>query len=469
MAGGGASLDGQPLAYVTNSASNSVSVIDTGDDTVVDTVLVGNGPEGLAVAPDGKHVYVAISTDNDLAVIDTTSDKVVKTVSVAGGANRVAVTPDGKRVYVTGDSGAGRAFVTVIDTTSDKVVNTVAVAGGANDVAVTPDGKRVYVTGSYAISVIDATSDMVVATIPNVCCDAGSDDIAIAPDGKHAYTTNSGAAHAGCFTSVIDTVTKTNTFGTRLTITGYCAYQLAITPNGKYIYVPLGEFPAIFAIKTATNTIDATVPFAQSPIAVAITPDGRRAYVTAGNFNTEPNSVVVIETRTNSIIATIAVPSGTAIAIIPPPQGIEFLAFKARLDINFGHKPRGDGFDLESEFTLSSTVSNGIHPESEPVKLQVGPFIATIPAGSFREHGDYSRRSYRFEGVIDGVRLEAQIKPTGTLRYAFQAEAKGANLSGTNNPVQVSLRIGDDAGLTSVKADLDRPREAFDDETDHQR
>ncbi len=337
---------GQPLAYVTNFASNSVSVIDTGDDTVVDTVLVGNGPERLAVAPDGKHVYVAISTDNDLAVIDTTSDKVVKTVAVAGGANRVAVTPDGKRVYVAGDSGAGRAFVTVIDTTSDKVVNTVAVAGGANDVAVTPDGKRVYVTGSYAISVIDATSDMVVATIPNVY-DVGSDGIAIAPDGKHAYTTNSGAAHAGCFVSVIDAVTATNMFGTRLVISGPCTAQVAITPNGNYIYAPLASLSdiSIFAIKTATNAIEVTFPLGQIQgtffTDVAITPDGRRAYVSAGS------SVVVVDTRTNSIIATIAVPGGTGIAIIPPPQGIQFLAFKARLDINFGHKPRGDGFDLE--------------------------------------------------------------------------------------------------------------------------
>ncbi len=54
------------------------------------------------------------------------------------------------------------------------------------------------------------------------------------------------------------------------------------------------------------------------------------------------------------------------------------------------------------------------------------------------------------------MRLEAQIEPTGALRYGFQAKAKDANMAGTTNPVQVSLSIGDDAGLTPVKADLDR-------------
>ncbi len=62
---------------------------------------------------------------------------------------------------------------------------------------------------------------------------------------------------------------------------------------------------------------------------------------------------------------------------------------------------------------------------------------------------------FSFHGVIDGVKLEALIKRAGTLRYAFQAEAKGANLAGTKNAVQVILTIGDNSGTTSVTADID--------------
>jgi hypothetical protein len=69
--------------------------------------------------------------------------------------------------------------------------------------------------------------------------------------------------------------------------------------------------------------------------------------------------------------------------------------------------------------------------------------------------------------IIKGVRLEAKIERTGSLRYTFSAEAKGANLSGITNPVQVSLGIGDDAGLTSVKADIDREHRVHSDWTDH--
>jgi hypothetical protein len=50
------------------------------------------------------------------------------------------------------------------------------------------------------------------------------------------------------------------------------------------------------------------------------------------------------------------------------------------------------------------------------------------------------------------VSLQALIIPTGTLRYAFNAVATGANLAGTKNTVPVSLTIGGDSGTTSVKA-----------------
>ena len=49
--------------------------------------------------------------------------------------------------------------------------------------------------------------------------------------------------------------------------------------------------------------------------------------------------------------------------------------------------------------------------------------------------------SYTFEGVFDGVHLEAKIELMGGFRYAFHTEAKRANLSGITKPVQVSLGI----------------------------
>jgi hypothetical protein len=56
--------------------------------------------------------------------------------------------------------------------------------------------------------------------------------------------------------------------------------------------------------------------------------------------------------------------------------------------------------------------------------------------------------------VINGVPLHVVTEPTGTKRYAFDAAAQNANLTGTVNPVPVTLTIGDDGGTVSVKADI---------------
>jgi len=138
--------------------------------------------------------------------------------------------------------------------------------------------------------------------------------------------------------------------------------------------------------------------------------------------------------------------------------GTPFLAFSATLTIDFGGPPPENTFNLHSSFTLSSTASNGINPVTEPVTLQVGTVTTTLPPGSFSMH---KNGSFTFAGVIGGVSLDAQIKPTGTLRYEFQAKGKGASLTGTTNPVPVMLTIGDDSGTTSVTAHIARQNAGF--------
>src|SRR5215470_11885649 len=69
-------------AYITNSGSNTVSVIDTATNTVVSTIPVGISPAGVAVTPDGSNVYVTNFTSNTVSVIDTATNTVVSTIPV---------------------------------------------------------------------------------------------------------------------------------------------------------------------------------------------------------------------------------------------------------------------------------------------------------------------------------------------------------------------------------------------------
>jgi YVTN family beta-propeller protein len=436
-------VEAAPFAYVANENSNNVSVIDTATNTVVATVLVGNFPSGVAVTPDGKHVYVTNSGGpGSVSVIETASNMVVATIAFPVGLpSAVAITPDGKHAYVANFTSN---TVSVIDTATNMVVGTpIPVGMTPFGVAVTPDGTQAYVTnlgllGVSTVSVIATASNSVVATVAVGTNPAG---VAVTPNGKHAYVANGGSNSV----SVIATATNTVV----ATVAGVStAEEIAMTPDGKHAYVTNELSKTVSVIDTATNTVEpATLPVGLDPLGVAITPDGKHAYV--ANLGSNPGTVLVIDTATNNVVATVGVgnePSG--VGIIPPPPGTPFLALSANLEIAFGTAPNQDAFVLGSGFTLSSTAPV-INPLTAAVTLQIGTFAVTIPPGSFKKNhaGDFI-----FTGVINGVTLEAVIKPTGTLRYAFQAKAAGANFTGTQNTVYLTLAIGGDSGATSVTA-----------------
>ncbi|MGH6839291.1 MAG: beta-propeller fold lactonase family protein [Methylocella sp.] len=467
-----------PFAYVTNESDNTVSVIDTATNKVVATVPVAGGVGSIAVAPDGKHAYVANFDSNTVSVIDTASNTVVATVPIGCSPasntscllNGVAVTPDGKYAYVANSTSIrlpvipdgkhpdvmnngkfsfpGPGTVSVIDTATNTVVGSpIPVGVDPRGVAITPDGTRAYVANSTdpgggpgTVSVIATASNTVVATVQ---VGGAPGALAITPDGKHAYVTN------GLNTvSVIATATNKVVATVPLPVNSG-PIGVAITPDGKNVYVANGfSSPSnVSVIATASNTVVATVPVGNIPDGVAITPDGKHAYVA----NRDSNSVSVIDTATNMVVATVTVGSGPeGVGNVPPPPGVPFLAFNAKLAIQFGSIPNKDAFGFGSNFTLSSTAP-AINPVTAPVTLQVGTFSTTIPPGSFIKQTD---GSFTFQGKIQGVGLGALIKQRGTLRYAFEAQARGANLTGTVNTVYATLIIGGDSGATSVTAEI---------------
>src|SRR5215831_313246 len=95
---------------------------------------------------------------------------------------------------------------------------------------------------------------------------------------------------------------------------GLLGVMLGSTPAEAqpFAYVTNINSNTVSVIATATNTVVATVPVGTNPFGVAITPDGTHAYVTNGSSDT----VSVIATATNTVVATVSVgslPVGVAI------------------------------------------------------------------------------------------------------------------------------------------------------------
>jgi uncharacterized protein (TIGR03437 family) len=317
----------QSLAYVANFGSDNVSVIDTSNNTVIATVMVGSQPQGLAITPDGAFAYVA-NCGGDVFVIDTSTNKVAKKFPAGACPTGVAITPDGTRAYVTLDNANS---VAVIDTSSNTVMTKIPVGIAPGGIAITPDGTRAYVTNvgmaaGSSVSVIDTSSNTVAATV--TLGNVGSVGVAITPDGTRAYVTNALGS-----VSVIDT--SSNTVADTLTVAnvGDSPVGVAITPDGAHAYVvtygPNGTGP-VAVIDTSSNTIVDMVSVGTGPTGVGISPDGTRAYVTiATNVTGIGNgAVTVIDTSNNTVVDTVAVgssPFGVAFTSgsgvpAPPPN-----------------------------------------------------------------------------------------------------------------------------------------------------
>ena len=101
-----------------------MSVLDTLTNTVVDTVLVGNVPNGVAVHPDGGTVYVINQGSGSVSVIETAGNTVVATIPIGELPLGIAVLPDGSFVYAANQNDDS---ISVINTATNTVVDTVPV------------------------------------------------------------------------------------------------------------------------------------------------------------------------------------------------------------------------------------------------------------------------------------------------------------------------------------------------------
>ena len=127
---------------------------------------------------------------------------------------------------------------------------------------------------------------------------------------------------------------------------------------------------------------------------------------------------------------------------------VPFAWLHAGLIIHGGQRA---SFELDAKFGLGAG-GNGINPPSEPVTLQIGPYTATIPAGSFRQLPSGKHWSvYAFIGEENNVRLSLDILSLGPNSYQLGATGWPINLT---VPIRmpVSLQIGDNSGSAVVKA-----------------
>ena len=293
--------------FVTNTKSNSISIIDTNTFEMVGTIPLGPGkPNRVVFHPDGRHAWVVYDKSHDLGIVDADARKLVKRVKIGGNPYNLAFSPDGRHLYVLDwSSETSSDEIIIYDLKAERVDGRVEVSTWPAHGVFSHDGKTFYVSGETAgdLTVIDTVTRTIAARIVHHGGDAMG--LALTADGKVLY------AATGENKGILKIETAANRAAASITLPGI-VHDAVLTLDGKYLYTTLRKVNKIVVVNTADDKIVATIPQKGFPDLVTMEPNGRYAFVT----NRYADLVSVIDLTTHKQVRTIPVgkaPHGMAL------------------------------------------------------------------------------------------------------------------------------------------------------------
>ncbi|MBW8889392.1 MAG: YncE family protein [Fibrobacteres bacterium] len=170
-------------AYVANSGSNTVSVIDNASSTVIATLNVGTGPCAIVVDPLGNLVYVANKGSNSVSLIDGAT-QAVTSIAVGQGPSAIVLNGTTREAFV-----ANTASNSVSQISGGIVTRTISVGTKPVALAVNASMNRIYAAnnGSGNVSVINGSS----GTTTSVAAGAAPVAIGVNTATNRIYVANS--------------------------------------------------------------------------------------------------------------------------------------------------------------------------------------------------------------------------------------------------------------------------------------
>ena len=219
--------------------------------------------------------------------------------------------------------------------------------GNPGGVAVNPTTNRIYVTndGSDNVSVIDGTSNNVVAVVPVGDYPGG---VAVNSTTNRIYVTNISGGSVSVVDGAVNAVVATIPLG-------FSPWGVAVNPNTNRIYVA-GFFSgnSVSVIYGATNAVVETVPVGIRP-GVAVNPETNRIYVT----NSGSNSVSVIDGATNAVVATVPVGTTPAQAAVNPTTNRIYVAINGDDAVTVIQDSPTPSADLSGDWNATALTTSG--------------------------------------------------------------------------------------------------------------
>jgi YVTN family beta-propeller protein len=314
----------RPVIIQTNSAGDSVHLIDPVTDRIVGEIPDAEVIHGVAAAPDGSRLYLSNESTTTLDFVDVKTLRITKKVPLTGYPNNVAIRKDGRRVYVAIQTPEGG--VDIIDTESAERVKFVRVLRGVHNTFITPDSKYVVAgsTGGSVATVIDTATEQAAWSIHfeggvrPLCFETNPDGstkrMFVQVTNLHGFAIVDWAKKAEVGRIKLPDLppAERNNDG----IQGAPAHGIQIAPDGKTLWSTSKINSHVYAYSMPDLKFLGGVRVGKVPDWLTFTPDSKKLYVA----NAHSNFVSVIDVAARKEIAQIKVgqvPKRNITALLP--------------------------------------------------------------------------------------------------------------------------------------------------------
>ncbi|PPQ38309.1 YVTN family beta-propeller repeat protein [Rhodopila globiformis] len=249
------------IAFVVNSNSASISVIDMATQKEVRRIPALREPHHVALSPDGKSLLVGDTAGNQMMFLDPNTGAVQKRLPMAD-PYQLQFSPDGRYLVV---NGLARNQVDVYDAAGMKLLKRFPVVATPSHLTFSPDSATVFVTlqDSDKLAAFDLRTMTEKWTVPVGRTPAGTLWL-----NGHVLVTDMG-------TDYIAVVDPSDGKVLEHVVTGRGAHQLFLSPDRKVLWVNNRAGGTTVTLDAATLKLIRRYAIPGGPDDLAFAPDGK--------------------------------------------------------------------------------------------------------------------------------------------------------------------------------------------------
>ncbi len=294
-------LDRQTV-YVANFDSDSISIMDGNNDTKIAADILIDEPRDLEVDGNSNTVFVLSTASPDKVFMVDGNNTKLSHDSIPTGVDSIALAindtstmyKEGVILYVVGTEKSespvnGKLVIIKVREGKKEYENGTEVGINPRAVEIDPKNNLVYVanTGNNSVSVFNATTKNVTATIP-----VGMEPRAIGIDSNRSfvYVANTGNNSVSVINTTSLNVTKNITVGIE-------PISILVYEENGSLYVANNGSNSVSVINTTSLNVTGSITVGQNPLDLAIDTVNEKIYVA----NSGSRGVSIIDPISNSL------------------------------------------------------------------------------------------------------------------------------------------------------------------------